>query len=242
MSRLLGWVATIGLSVGVTSLGVAYALGGRDLGHLLGRNMDSWRACKGSGDSHGTAERHLGWTGGDAVEISLPAMVRLSAGDGGDIVVRGSSDLIDHVEIDGRRIKLDCRGTAGNRDIEIDLPGRFRRIGLSGSGRVVMDNLDQHRLALRIAGSGNVIAKGTVDHLHVTLAGSGNAQLARLAVKDLKVEILGSGTVDAAAKDEADIKIAGSGDVRLHGKPAKLKSHIAGSGSISQLEVAKETR
>jgi hypothetical protein len=70
-----------------------------------------------------------------------------------------------------------------------------------------MDNLDQHRLALRIAGSGNVIAKGTVDHLHVTLAGSGNAQLARLAVKELKVEILGSGTVDAAAKDEADIKI-----------------------------------
>jgi hypothetical protein len=241
MSRILGWVATIGLSVGIISLGIAYALGGRDLGHLLDRNADAWRACRGSGDGQGTGERHLRWTEGDAVEISLPATVRFLGGDVGDIVVRGSSDLIGHVEIDGRRIKLDCRGAARNQDIEIDLPGRFRRVGLSGSGQVVMDNLSQHTLALRIAGSGNVIGKGMVDHLHVTLAGSGNAQLANLAVKELKVEISGSGNVDAAPKDEADIKISGSGDVRLHGKPAKFKSRIAGSGQVTQLplEAAK---
>jgi hypothetical protein len=242
MSRILGWVATIGLSVGVISLGIAYALGGRDLAHLLERSTFTFQACKDGAASQRVTERHLTWSGGDAIEIALPATVRFRGGKGDDILVRGSPDLIANVDIDGSRVRLKCRWSTSNHDIEIELPGSYRRVGLSGSGKVTMDNLNQHRLALRISGSGDVSAQGAVDRLTVSLAGSGNARLADVAVKELKVEIAGSGNVDAAAKDEADIRISGSGDVRLHGRPARLKSHIAGSGRISQLEAAEGSK
>jgi hypothetical protein len=150
--------------------------------------------------------------------------------------------LIANVDVDGHQLRLKCRWVASTRDIEIDLPGRYRHVGILGSGQVTMDNLDQRRLELRIAGSGGISAKGAVDHLTIALAGSGNAQLENVAVKELKVEISGSGNVDAAATEEANIKISGSGDVRLYGKPARLKSHVAGSGRISRLESAVEKK
>ncbi len=242
MSRILGWVATIGLSVGVISLGVAYALGGRDLFHQFDRRgLYSLQACaQGTASQGGVGERRLTWTGGDSVDIALPAIVHFKGGDGGDIVVRGAPDLISNVEVEGRRIRLTCRWSANSRDIEIDLPGTYRHIGLLGSAQMKLDNLNQRRLALRIAGNGDVSAQGSVEHLTVALAGSGNARLENVAVKDLKVEIAGSGNVDAAAKDEAIIRIMGSGDVRLHGHPARVKSHIAGSGRVSQVEAEEK--
>lgn len=242
MTRILGWVATVGLGVGVVSLGIAYALGGSDLAYLLGRSTFALRACKEGPASQAVAERRMTWSGGNAIDIALPATVRFRGGEGRDILVRGAPDLIANVDIDGSHLRLKCRWSTANRDIEIELPGSFRRVGLSGSGKVTMDNLNQRRLALRISGSGDISAQGTVERLSVTLAGSGNARLAELSAKELKVEIAGSGNVDATARDEADIRIAGSGDVRLHGHPARLKSRVAGSGRISQLEAAESKK
>jgi hypothetical protein len=244
MSRLLGWVATIGLGVGFVSLGIAYALGGRDLLHQFDRRGGFvLQSCEQSAENQGkVGERRLSWPGGDAIDIALPAIVHFRGSDDGDIVVRGAPSLIANVDIDGHRLRLNCRWATTNRDIEIDLPGKYRHVGILGSGQVTMDNLSQRRLELRIAGSGNVSAKGAVDHLHLKLAGSGNARMENLAVKDLRVEIAGSGNVDAAARDEADIRIAGSGDVRLYGKPIKVKSHIAGSGRISQVEAVDDKK
>ena len=44
--------------------------------------------------------------------------------------------------------------------------------------------------------------------------------------------VAGSGNTDIAPTDEADIHVAGSGDVNLHTNPKKLETHIAGSGRI----------
>ena len=43
-----------------------------------------------------------------------------------------------------------------------------------------------------------------------------------------------SRTVEAAPKDTADIKISGSGDVKLLSRPVTLTSKVSGSGRISQ--------
>ena len=50
-----------------------------------------------------------------------------------------------------------------------------------------------------------------------------------------KFGIAGSGNTDIAPSDEADIHIAGSGDVNLHSNPRKLETHIAGSGRIHNI-------
>jgi hypothetical protein len=238
MSRTLGWIATFGLSIGIVSLALAYAFGGRDLHQLFHRGLSVAQSC---GDGAGkvgasSSERRLTWTGGDSIDIALPATVRMRSGEGSDIIVRGSSDTIAHVEVRGERITLNCRWSAAARDIEITLPGRaFRRVGLTGSGKVMMESLNQPELDLSISGSGRVRGQGTVDRLTVRVAGSGNARLADVSTKQLKVDISGSGNVEAAPRDDADINISGSGNVRLFSRPASLRNNIAGSGRVTQV-------
>ena len=237
MAKTLGWIAVGGLSVGFVSLALAYVLGGRDLDGLLDRGSFLAKSCGDNGGGAGAnqPERHLTWQGGDTVEIALPATVRYRGGDGSELIVRGSPDVIAHVEVHNGRVTLDCHRWGGVRDIEITLPGHaFRKIGLSGSGKLVMENVNQPDLAFSISGSGAVRAQGTVDHATVRVAGSGDARLADLAMKELTAKISGSGKVVAAPKDAADIHISGSGDVRLLSHPARLKSHVAGSGRITQ--------
>ncbi|HYR65158.1 MAG TPA: hypothetical protein VEP47_03460, partial [Reyranella sp.] len=134
----MGWIAAGGLGVGFVSLALAYALAGRDLGSLLGHDIFHAQSC---GDDSGKAdakqpERRLAWEGDDTVEIALPASVRYRAGEGSEVIVRGSPGVIAHVEVRRGRITLDCHRFGRFRDIEVTLPGRaFRKIGLSGSSK-----------------------------------------------------------------------------------------------------------
>ena len=236
MSRTLGWIATFGLTIGVVSLALAYAFGGRDFDRILSVAQSCGDGPAKAGAS--STERRLPWTGGDTVDIALPATVHLKSGDGSDVIVRGAPDTIAHVEVRGSRITLNCRWSAAARHVEITLPGRaFRNIGLAGSAKVFLEDLNQPELALSISGSGTVKGQGTVDRLTVRIAGSGNARLADVAAKELKADVSGSGNVEAAPKDDADINISGSGNVRLASRPTRLRQHIAGSGRITQISI-----
>jgi len=232
----LGWIAIGGLGLGAACLSLAYALGGRSfddlrLGFLLGP------ACHGDGKAK-QREARLAWDDGDAVELALPATVYWRGGEGSDVIVRGLPDLVAHVEVRGGRITLNCRGGSGARNLELTLPGRiFRRIAISGSGKLVMENMNQPELALSISGSGSgsMRAQGAVDRAKITVTGSGHANLGDLVVKQLTLTISGSGKVEANPRDSADINIAGSGDVRLLGRPANLRTSVAGSGRITSV-------
>jgi Putative auto-transporter adhesin, head GIN domain len=243
MAKTLGWIAVGGLSVGFVSLALAYVLGGRDLDSFLDRGIFLAKSC-GASDGKADAkqpERRLAWEGDDTVEIALPATVRYRGGEGSDVIVRGPPNVIAHVEVRHGRITLDCHRLGSFRDIEVTLPGRaFRRVGLSGSGKLIMENVNQPDLAFSISGSGAVRAQGAVDHATIRVAGSGDARLADLAMKELTAKISGSGNVEAAPKDAADIHISGSGDVRLLSHPTRLTSHVAGSGRITQASLDPE--
>jgi hypothetical protein len=211
MSKILGRIAAIGLGIGIVSLGLAYAVGGGDFDRLVNRSGVFAEAC---GDGAAPAsERRLAWTGGDAIDIALPATVHFRGGEGNEIVLRGPPDIIT-------------------------LPGQpFRRVNVSGSGRLSMENFNQPELTLRISGSGTLRGQGSVDQLSVVISGSGTARLAGVAVKQLTAKISGSGNLEAAPKDDADISISGSGNVRLLSRPTRLKSHVAGSGRITQASI-----
>jgi hypothetical protein len=227
--RTLSLIAIGGIGVGIASLSLAYAIGGRDLDAF--GFAERW--ASGCGDSAGPRERSLAWDGGDTVELSLPGTVHWRAGDGNQLIVRGAPGVANHVELHGSRIVLTCRGRSGSLDIT--LPGRpFRRIGIAGSGNLVMENVSQPELALRISGSGSMRAQGNVDRLTVDLSGSGDARLGELIAKQASVRISGSGKVEASPKDSADVKISGSGDVKLLTRPAELNSKVSGSGRITQ--------
>jgi hypothetical protein len=235
MAKPLGRIAVGGLSVGVLSLALAYALGDNSMHRLLYIGTSFASSCSGGETAAGTAtERHLKWGDGDAVDIALPATVHYRGGEGDEVIVRGPADVIAHVEIRGGRITLDCR-TARLRDLDVTLPGLpFRRIGLSGSGKVLLDNLNQPDLSVHVAGSGDIRAQGKVDRMAVSITGSGHARLADLAVQEFTVKVTGSGNVEAAPTTLADVTISGAGNVRLLSHPAQVRSHITGSGRTTE--------
>jgi hypothetical protein len=239
MSSTLGRIATFGLGIGIVSLGLAYAVGGGDFYRLANRSGAFAQAC---GDGAASAsERRLAWTGGDAIDIAVPATVHFRGGEGDEIVLRGPPDVIANIELQGDRLTLNCRWSTG-RDLEISLPGQpFHRVNVSGSGKLSMEKLNQLELVLGISGSGTLHGQGSVERLTVSISGSGNARLAGIAMKQLTVKISGSGNIEAAPKDDADITISGSGNVRLLSRPTRLKSHVAGSGRVIQapLEAAE---
>jgi hypothetical protein len=236
MSSILGRIAVGGLSVGVISLSLAYAFGGHELTDLLDHRSLLASGCSGNtaSDNH-SSERHIAWRGGDTIDIAMPATVRLHGGEGSDVVVRGAPDIISRVAVHGDKIMLDCHGRSLLREVEVVLPGiAFRRIGLSGSGSLTLENLSQKELSLRISGSGDVRAQGSVDRLNASISGSGNAKMGDLAVRQLSIKISGSGNVEASPQDDAEIHVSGAGNVRLLTRPKHLDSKISGSGRIVQ--------
>ena len=234
--RTLAWIALGGIGLGAASLSLAFALDGpRIEDQLLDLSLGSRCADSDKQTTTSQRERHLAWQDGDEIDLALPGTVRYRGGEGSEIVVRGAPELIAHVEVKRGRLTLNCRSSRDGRSFEVTLPGRtFRRIGIAGSGKLVMENVNQPELAFSIAGSGSVRAQGVVAHATVKVAGSGQARLADLAVNQLTVDIAGSGKVEANPKDSADITISGSGDVKLLNRPAELRTKISGSGRINQ--------
>jgi Putative auto-transporter adhesin, head GIN domain len=236
MNRTLGLVAVSGLSIGVVCLSLAWAIGGRDLRSMIAEDRFGWRSCDDDTVAVAGNERRLPWTGGDTIEITTPVPLHLVAGDGGELVMRGTPDTIAHLRLRGGRL-FSC-GRLGAGPVDIELPSRaLRHVRISGAGTITLEKLDQRELGLAISGSGDIQAQGTVERVSAEISGTGNVRLADVALKRLKTKISGSGRVEAGPTDEADIHLSGAGTVKLLTRPAALHTKVSGAGRIIQPSV-----
>ena len=115
--------------------------------------------------------------------------------------------------------------------INISYP-RLDAVELKGSGNINVANLNQEAFEALLKGSGDIDLKGTVGHAILTLSGSGDIDA--IALKALRVEakLKGSGDIEATATDAADVRLSGSGDIKIYGNPASQQSKCSGSGDI----------
>jgi hypothetical protein len=237
MLKRLGWLAVGGFGVGIVGLSLAARLGADDLSGFA-----PWRhhwpfvtSCRDDGAKIDPAatERHWAWDGGDTVDIAVPGTVHYRGGSGDEVVARGSAAAIARLWVRNGRIASPCRGGFARDDVDITLPGRaFRTLAMAGSDKLIMENVNQPRLDLAVAGSASVVAQGSSERVKLSIAGAGRAQLAELTMKRLDVQIAGSGNIEAAPRDELNVTIAGSGDVRLLSDPAQVHTNITGSGRV----------
>ena len=113
------------------------------------------------------------------------------------------------------------------------MPGReFKSFGIAGKGNLNLRNLDQPRvMKVAIAGTGSIKAQGRVEHADIDIARLlGDVDLGQVAAKvAYSGHIAGRGNTDIAPSEEADVDIAGSGDVYLHTRPGRVETHIIGS-------------
>jgi hypothetical protein len=102
----------------------------------------------------------------------------------------------------------------------------------SGSGGVVIHQVNNPRLGLRINGSSDLLVTGRTGELDVAIHGSGSARLADLAARDVKANLYGSGDATVRATGRLDASIFGSGTLRYVGAPQQLSRQTFGSGRI----------
>ncbi|MBN1187760.1 MAG: DUF2807 domain-containing protein [Bacteroidales bacterium] len=164
------------------------------------------------------------------------------------------------VEVNGDELKIHHKGhslsNTGDIDIYISCP-KIEGFSISGSGKVIVDKpVNTKNLDIKISGSGNVIlhelnaelvklnisgsgnlkfeAEGKVNKTELHISGSGNVHAENVEMGELNGKISGSGNGRFFITDRITAKISGSGDIYYKGNPV-IDVEISGSGKIKPL-------
>ena len=214
------------------------------------------RSVNGSGTISSTTRTASGI---QAVDVSLPANVRLVQGEAEGLVIKTDDNIAPLVETNVERGRLSIRSAkgvslrtkvlditvfiksvdalsiAGSGNIQsAALQAPALKLRISGSGDMQLNGLAVGDLNVSIAGSGSVEGAGKADSLDGSIAGSGDIKLKHLATGKANIHIAGSGDAVVWAQSKLAISIAGSGDVRYYGNPSVTHS-VAGSGSVQSM-------
>jgi hypothetical protein len=240
MIRVLSMIAVAGFLLSVVCLGAAFSLAGPE---AVTRGAWSWDGHHWGwpgvnvevGGSGPRTTREIAWKGGESLDIDIPADVRFTQAAGpAKVVVSGPADALAHVVIDNGHIGFDRPEVDTQRlTVEIRAP-KLTRFGLNGDGHLEIDDYNQDRLQVELTGDADVVAHGQAKTAVVTISGSGDADLSGLAADGTQVTISGSGEAKVAPKAWAKLDISGSGNVTLLSRPARLETHVSGSGQVDQ--------
>lgn len=244
MIRVLSMIALAGFFLSVVCISVAVSLAGPEAiaSGAWGWDKNGWVAkhvqmhddFSWDNDSGAEAERRMVWTGGERLDVDVPADVTYTQGPDSKMTISGPKDALDHLLVQDGRISV-ASGHLHGGDLTISLTApSVTRFGLSGSGKLDIEGYKADELALDVSGNGDVTAKGQAKRVKLTISGSGDADLDGLAHDEASVDISGSGNAHLAPKSKAQITISGSGDVTLGSHPAQLTTEVTGSGHIEQ--------
>jgi hypothetical protein len=180
-------------------------------------------------------ERRQAWSGGDQLEVEVPADVTFTQTPGApQLVIRAPKATLDHVVVEGGRIHFDGAAVdPGDISIELSAP-KVTHFAIAGSGELAIRNYNQDTLAIDLSGSGDASVQGAARSLKLGISGSGDADLTQLTLRGAQVQVSGSGSAVVAPTEWADLDISGSGDIRLLTQPLHLKTHVSGSGDVEQ--------
>ena len=250
MIRVLAMIAVTGFLVSIVTLSTAVAIGGPEAlsdgawgrwgpwasghwsadGNRWGRHGLRW-----DGESGPQATRELAWTGGETLEVDVPADITYTQAPGpGKLIVTGPKRALDALELHNGTLTFAGRhGHWGDVTIVMTAPA-VRRFELRGSGDLAILDYRQDSLSLDLSGSADVSAKGEARAVDLMVSGSADTDLSGLKVTDAQVQISGSGGATLAPTGKARLRISGSGEITLLSHPASLDSNVSGSGRIHQ--------
>ncbi|BBO23662.1 MAG: DUF2807 domain-containing protein [Armatimonadetes bacterium] len=211
----------------------AWALGGC---MIIQKGLTGRDTVLGSGKASSVSREGLGEF--RSIELSLPAEVSVKVGDAYSVTLHGDDNLLARVrtEVEGGELEIgsdaNLRSKTGLR-IEITVP-RLEGASIAGSGSIDAEIGTVDAFRASVAGSGELRAEGIAKSVAVSIAGSGDVNLDNVASEDAEVEIAGSGDVTVKASKNLKIEIAGSGSVKYVGDP-KVQSSVAGSGDVAKI-------
>ena len=112
--------------------------------------------------------------------------------------------------------------------------GNKLELKIAGSGDIKMD-VNTPDIEADIAGSGSITLSGETKDERIKISGVGDYNADQLKAESANIKIAGSGNVKVFADMNLDVSIAGVGSVYYKGAPS-IKQHIAGSGEVKKIE------
>lgn len=223
-------------------------------------NAQWGRRIKGNGNVV-TLERSVGEY--DAVALAGWFDVELVAGNEGEIILRGESNLLDHIKTEVKNGKLiikqergvNLRPSSWNTGIHVTVPVEdIESVALSGSGDIVGKttlksdyfsasmsgsgdvtlSIEAEKVDASLSGSGDINLEGKTTDLSVQVSGSGDVKAYDLEAENVTAQVSGSADIKVTANQSIDARVSGSGDISYRGNPSKIKSKSSGSGDISK--------
>ncbi|MCL6275354.1 DUF2807 domain-containing protein [Muricauda sp. 2012CJ35-5] len=223
-------------------------------------NAQWGKKVRGNGDVV-TIERSVGDY--DAVSLAGWFDLEIVAGNEGEIILKGESNLLEYIKTEVKNGKLIVKQERGvnlrpsnwNSGITVTVPIEdINAVSLSGSGDVVSrttikaDDFDAsmsgsgdvsltveaQSLNASLSGSGDINLEGSATDFSVQVSGSGDVKAYGLEAEFVTAQVSGSADIKVTANQSIDARVSGSGDISYRGNPKKIKSKASGSGDISK--------
>lgn len=193
-------------------------------------------------------DRWNDWSWGDSDKITVYITVK----DITVIGVAGSGDLVGQSTLTSDELDLKVSGS-GSIKVEVNVSGDLETdvsgsgdidvtgiatsfdSDISGSGDVKASVKIAGSSSFSIAGSGKIVIDGSSQALETRISGSGSVRGENFEVEKCTIKVAGSGNVSIHVKNELNVNIAGSGDVRYKGDPKRVNNNSAGSGTVRKI-------
>ena len=172
------------------------------------------------------------------LDVSGSMQVEVRVGQAPSLLVEADGNLLPYIRTEARGNTLRI---ANERQLRSKTPvrivyttPRLSQVHASGSGQVVVRDLNGAPLEVRKSGSGQVRLAGKVDSLHARVSGSGVLDAGELRSASADLGLSGSGRMNIGEirGDYVRASVAGSGVLQAGGAVRSLNARVAGSGSL----------
>ena len=210
--------------------------------------------------SNGTPEpiikRELAWSGGNTLDVGLPAQVTYVQGPVASVSIEGAKVLVDMVEVHNGVVGLGAAGGSWNEDFDWDGHGfrhtihikgnhhhlgsgsalkirivspDVRRFKVGGAARLDIQNYDAPTLQVDADGAGRVTAQVKTGTARMTISGASRIELAGEA-QSVTARADGAGRADLSGLKVDDLIAETSGAARLTAA-SRLTATLDASGA-----------
>ncbi|MBF9142812.1 head GIN domain-containing protein [Hymenobacter properus] len=121
-------------------------------------------------------------------------------------------------------------GGSGKLEVDGALQADALALNLSGSGDLVVPQLQAKQLETGVSGSGNITVGGTATSNEIRISGSGQVKARELKTETSRARINGSGDAHVYASRTAEGSLTGSGSLHVAGGAQLSSTH--GSGRV----------
>jgi hypothetical protein len=180
------------------------------------------------------------------LEMNGPVHMEVRVGQAPSLQVEADRNLLPMVrtETSGATLRVWIDGSVRtNHAIRViyTVP-QLSQIRSTGSGRLVVSDLNGGALTLTKTGSGTSELSGRVGNLNMHLTGSGDVNASALQSGNTNLSLTGSGGIvlGQVNAEALNVKVRGSGDVQASGAATQLNARVIGNGSARLMALSSQ--